>query len=275
MFNKTSNGAIMPRTRISTQTEGVIDPLTLAKRDPEKALPRRFYKEAKAAERNGAFVLLLDGRLARTPGGSPIALPCMAATETVAQEWAAQGEWIDPLSMPMTRIVHSAIDGVARALAATADDIAKYSESDLVCYRAKRPRTLTQSQAAAWDPVLAFARKQLGAVFLCTEGVTFIEQPRPARAAIAQAVGRIADGGAAAPFALASLHVMTALTGSVLLALGVAHGALSAEAAWRAAHVDEDFEIAAWGEDTEAGGRRARQWREFDAAANLWRLLMI
>ncbi|MBO0732814.1 MAG: ATPase [Methylocapsa sp.] len=266
MPNKTSHGAIMPEP----QTEDAVDPLALAKRDLKKALPRRFYREAKAAERNGAFVLQLDGRLAKTPGSNPIALPSRAAAEAIAEEWAAQGEWIDPALMPMTRIVHSAIDGVARALAATADGIAKYGASDLVCYRAEGPRTLAQSQAAAWDPVLAFARRQLGAVFVCTEGVMFVEQPQAARAAVTEAVGGIAESGAAAPFALASLHVMTALTGSALIALGTAHGALSAEAAWRAAHVDDEFEIAAWGEDAEASARRARQWLEFDAAARLF-----
>ena len=81
---------------------------------------------------------------------------------------------------------------------------------------------------------------------------------------------RIANSGPAAPFALAALSVMTTLTGSALLALAVMHGDLTAAEAWRAAHVDEDFEMQAWGEDAEALRRRARQWREMEAAALLW-----
>ncbi len=172
--------------------------------------------------------------------------------------------------MPLTRIVNSAIDGVAYRLDATVDEIARYAGADLVCYRAAGPMTLVEAQAAAWDPILAFAREKLGAHFFCTEGVVFAEQPEPARAAVKEAVLRIATNGQAAPFALAALHVMTTLTGSVLLALAVAHGARASAEAWTAAHVDEDFEMRAWGEDAEALRRRARQWPEMEAAARLF-----
>ena len=59
-------------------------------------------------------------------------------------------------------------------------------------------------------------------------------------------------------------------TGSVLLALAVAHGKLTSIEAWVAAHVDENFEMRTWGEDAEALRRRARQWREMEAAARLF-----
>jgi chaperone required for assembly of F1-ATPase len=248
------------------------DPIALARQKLKKALPRRFYKEARAEAREGAYVLLLDGRPARTPKGKRLAFPSLAAAEAIAAEWAAQAEWIDPALMPMTRIANSAIDGVAGNLETVVEEIAKYAGTDLVCYRAEGPRSLVEAQAAAWDPILAFAREKIGADFICTEGVMFVMQPHSAGAAVAGAVGRIAASGAAAPFTLASLHVMTTLTGSVLIALGVAFGEFAPEDAWRAAHVDEDFEIAAWGDDAEARARRENQWREFAAAAKLWQL---
>jgi chaperone required for assembly of F1-ATPase len=123
--------------------------------------------------------------------------------------------------MPLTRIVNSGIDGVAYRLDATVDEIARYAGADLVCYRAAGPRMLIEAQAAAWNFVLAFARENLGAHFICTEGVEFVEQPEPARAAVKEAIKGIANSGPAAPFALAALHVTT-LTGSVLLALAMA-----------------------------------------------------
>lgn len=242
----------------------------MARRDLNKAQPRRFYMAVTVQQRDGTFILLLDGRAAKSPGGNRLALPCLAAARALADEWSAQGETIDPAAMPLTRIVNSAIDGVTYRLAAMADEIAKYARADLVCYRAALPRALAEAQSAAWDRVLAFARKNLGADFICTEGMVFAEQPEPARAAVKEAVLRIANSGPAAPFALAALHVMTTLTGSVLLALGVAHGELTPTEAWVAAHVDEDFEMRAWGEDAEALRRRARQWREMEAAARLF-----
>jgi chaperone required for assembly of F1-ATPase len=257
----------------SPRPAGAADPISLAKRDLKKALPRRFYKEVRAEQRDGAFVLLLDGRLAKTPGRNPIALPDFAVVAALADEWSAQNETIDPAAMPLTRIVNSAIDGGAFRLDATVDEIVKYARADLVCYRAALPRTLADAQAAAWDPIIAFARKNLGADFVCTEGVVFVEQPEPARVAVKEAVLRIANSGQAAPFALAALHVMTTLSGSVLLALAVVRGALTPAEAWVAAHVDEDFELRVWGEDAEALLRRARQWREMEAAARLFQAI--
>jgi chaperone required for assembly of F1-ATPase len=246
------------------------DPIAMARRDLNKTLRRRFYKEVTVQQRDGTFALLLDGRAAKSPGGNHLALPCLAAARALADEWLAQNETIDPAAMPLTRIVNSAIDGGAYRLGATVDEIARYAWADPVCYRAPEPMTLVEAQAAEWDPILVFAREKLGADFICTEGVVFVEQPEPACAAVKEAIQRIANRGPAAPFALAALHVMTTLTGSVLLALAVAHRAHTPAEAWTAAHVDEDFEMRAWGEDAEALRRRARQWREMEAAARLF-----
>jgi chaperone required for assembly of F1-ATPase len=75
------------------------------------------------------------------------------------------------------------------------------------------------------------------------------------------------------PLALAAHHVMTTLTGSALLALAHAGGRLTAEEAWAAAHIDEDWQISRWGEDAEAQARRARRWAEMQAASRLLSLL--
>jgi chaperone required for assembly of F1-ATPase len=101
--------------------------------------------------------------------------------------------------------------------------------------------------------------------------VVHIDQPEAA--CLEEAVARIADGGRAAPFTLAALSVMTTLTGSVLIALAVARGEFTLTEVWRAAHVDEHFELRAWGEDAEACRRRARKWREMEAAAGLFQLV--
>ncbi|MGH6843795.1 MAG: ATP12 family chaperone protein, partial [Methylocella sp.] len=208
------------------------DPIAMARRDLNKALPRRFYKEVTVQQRDGNFVLLLDGRAVKSPGGNLLALPGLAAARVLADEWSAQTEFIDPSAMPLTRIVNSAIDGVVHRRGARADEIARFAGADLVCYRAAGPRTLVEAQAAAWDSIVAYAREKLGAHFICTEGVVFAEQPEAARAAVKEAIAHFANSGEAAPFALAALHVMTTLTGSVLLALAVAHGALTPAEGW-------------------------------------------
>ncbi|CAH1666735.1 ATP12 family chaperone protein [Chelatococcus asaccharovorans] len=234
---------------------------------PTPSLPKRFYTLAGVETRPDGFALVLDGRGARTPGRRPLVLPTQVLAEAVAAEWEAQEGVIDPRRMPLTRLANSAIDGVADNGEAVAAEVIRYAGSDLLCYRADHPEKLVTRQAALWDPVLAWAREELGARFILAAGVMHVTQPDAALEAVAARVERYS-----APFSLAALNVMTTLTGSVLLALAVAEGHLSPAEAWAAAHVDEDFQIAAWGEDEEASARRAARWHDFAAAARLFAL---
>ncbi len=247
-----------------------IDPVEMARRDQRKNLPKKFFKEASAQEIDGGFVLALDGRPARTPGRNPLATPSRTLTEAMAAEWNAQGEFIDPATMPITRIVNSALDGVASEMDAVAAEIVKYAGSDLLVYRAGDPPALVAEQSAAWDPIIAWAREELVARFVLAEGVMFVDQPEHVGPAIAAAVAAAAGGS---PLRLGALHVMTTLSGSALLALAVARGRLTPAEAWGAAHVDEDFQIRGWGEDSEAAARRAKRWTEMEAAARVVSLL--
>ena len=231
------------------------------------ALPQRFYKETSVEPQDGTFVLTLDGRPARTPGRQPLAAPNRAVGDALAAEWQAQGAEIDPAAMPLTRLVNSAIDGVAPNMAAVADDLLKYARSDLVCYRAGEPERLAEEQALAWDPILAWAHEAMGARLVLAEGVMFVTQPEAALAAIRAQI--VALGS---PFLLAALHVMTTLTGSVLIALAHAAGQLTADEAWSAAHIDEQFQERLWGEDAEALKRRATRKADFMAASHLYAL---
>ena len=248
------------------------DPLRIVQKDMKRALPKRFYKQADVAERDGAWAVLLDGRSVRTPAGGMLALPTEAAARLVAAEWAAQGEEIDPSTMPITRLVNSALDGVARDLQGVAADIVKYAGSDLVCYRAGEPDGLVAAQAAAWDPALAFAREKFGARFILAEGVMFAAQPDHALDAFSGAVDAFA-GAPEAALRIAALHSMTTLTGSALIALMLAHGGLTAEEAWTAAHVDEDWQMRLWGADEEALAKRAQRFVDMRAAVDLWEAL--
>jgi chaperone required for assembly of F1-ATPase len=144
-------------------------------------------------------------------------------------------------------------------------EIASYAGADLLCYRAGEPEALIEAQATAFDPILEWARETLGARFVLSEGVVHVTQPEPTMQAIEAALNEVED-----PFAVAALHVITTLTGSALLALAVARGRLSAADAWRAAHVDEDYQISRWGEDADAATRRAARWREMEAAAKVF-----
>ncbi|HJZ44288.1 MAG TPA: ATP12 family protein [Hyphomicrobiaceae bacterium] len=214
-----------------------------------------------------AFRILLDGKPARTPAKAELAVPTRALAEAIAAEWQAQGERIDAATMPLTRLANSAIDGVAARLSKVRADIVAFAANDLLCYRADGPGPLVQQQGQQWDPILAWSRDVLGAGFEVATGLMPVAQPEQACAAVAAAL----EGLDA--FRLVALHVMTTLMGSALLALAQARGVLTAEAAWAAAHVDEDWQIGRWGEDADAAARRARRWAEMEAASRLLALL--
>lgn len=240
------------------------DPVRRAQNQMRSPLPKRFYKEVTTAEEKGGFSVRLDGRAARTPGRAVIVLPTEPAASLVAGEFAAQSETIDPSTMPVYRLVNTAIDGVGADPQAVLEDVLRFASSDLVCYRAGHPDALVERQALAWDPVIDWARASLGARMVLAEGVMHVEQPRESIAALGVHLSQRAE-----PFRLACLHVMTSLTGSALLALAIDMGELEAEDAWQRGLVDEEFQAGQWGQDSEALARLAYRKRDFMAAAAL------
>lgn len=238
-------------------------------REPKKTiLPKRFYQEVAIKDEGGPGAsLLLDGKPVRTPGKAPLVLPTRALASAIAVEWRAQKDRIDATTMPLTKLANSAIDGVVGREQAVIGDILAFAGADLLYYRAQGPHGLTEAQKKHWDPVLAWVKEALGAPLILSEGVVHVAQPSASLDRLkATLAGR--DG-----FSLAALHVMTSLTGSALLALAVAFGLMTPEAAWKAAHVDEDWQISQWGEDAEAAARRKNRWRDFAAATRFERLL--
>jgi chaperone required for assembly of F1-ATPase len=231
---------------------------------------RRLYQAVTVAaspHEGLAFRILLDGKPARTPAKRVLDLPTRTFAEAVAAEWAAQREHIDPGTMPLTRLVCSAVDGVRGREGEVREEIGKYAASDLLCYRASGPLPLVRRQTELWDPVLVWGRDVLGVSLIVTTGVMPVTQPETARTVLART---LADHD---PFTLAALYVMTTLMGSALLALAHAHGQLGLEEAWAAAHVDEDWQISQWGEDAQAAARRERRWVDVASASRLLRLV--
>ena len=242
------------------------DPVDAARRSVRPNLRKRFYKEAAVGEvGEGGHPVLLDGAAVRTPARRLLAAPSRALAQALADEWAAQGEMIDPARMPRTRLANAVIDAVADKPAPVADEVARYLGSDLVVYRAEQPEGLVARQAELWDPLMAFARDDLGARFVQVAGVMFSEQP-------AHAIEAARAHIPADPWRLGAVSSITTLTGSALIALALAKGAITADAAWEAAHLDEDWQMAQWGRDELALARRAFRRTDFDAAAEVLRL---
>jgi chaperone required for assembly of F1-ATPase len=237
-----------------------LDPREASRLSSRTPLRKRFYTAADVSEGPDGFAITLDGKSVRTPGKHVLAAPVRELAEAIAAEWNAQKELIDPMSMPLTRLANSIIDGVAGNTRAVVDDAAKYFETDLLLYRAGFPEALVARQAEQWDPVLRWAADDLGAHFILAEGVMHVRQPEKA---IAAALANMpADA-----WSVGAFHLVTTLTGSALLALALKRGALDKVQVWSAAHVDEDWNREKWGADDEVDARRASRLLDFEAAA--------
>lgn len=258
------------RDLLNDLTEGLShpDPIRRAQIQMQKPLPKRFYTEVTIAEGDGLFAIHLDGRPVKTPARRPLSVPTRALAALMEAEWAGQVDVINPASMPVTRLVNTAIDGISDDTKAVFDDIVKFAGNDLLCYRADKPVELIARQAERWDPVMSWAASTLGARFILAEGVMYQEQPAEAVNAFAAALGKYNTA-----LDLACLHTMTTLTGSAILTLAYAEGRLSLEDAWALAHLDEDWVIEHWGADEEADERRALRFADIACATTVFSAL--
>ena len=223
---------------------------------------RRFYKKAEAQHSAEGWRVVLDGKPVRAPSGAALtAGPRIIAA--VAAEWEAQQETINPGAMPVTRAVNTAIDRVAPNRAAVEQDVAAYGGSDLICYRAESPPSLIEAEAAAWNPLILWAREALGAELRAVSGLTHAPQSDEALAACAAAVSAESDIG------LVALHELTTLAGSLMIALAVRRGRLTAEEGWALSRIDEEHQAAQWGRDAEAEAAAAIKAQAFADAARI------
>lgn len=220
---------------------------------------RRFYATAAAAEEAGAHIVRLDQRTLRTPSRKPLHMPTRALAQAVAAEWDAQGEYITPATMPLTRYAFAAIDLMPTKRADIAADLAKYIETDLVAHRADSPPPLVTRQSEAWDPIVDWAERRFGARVPIVAGIIPASVPAEHRATFAKEIDALDD------FRAMALAQAVTLAGSILIGFAFLEGALDAQSAFTAAALDDLWSQENWGQDPEARQRLDTQRAEFEA----------
>jgi chaperone required for assembly of F1-ATPase len=207
------------------------------------------------------------------PGGASLSVPGRVLAEAVAEEWrgagGGRGGDMSYADLPLTRLAGTAQERIAPDPEPVALELARYGETDLLCYRAEAPDALVRRQEEAWQPWLDWAERRFGARLRTTTGIVHVPQDPAALAALAEAVARLD------PLSLAALGVAVPLLGSLVLGLAMADGALDAETAHRIAGLDELFQAELWGLDEEAEARRARVAADLAAAGRLLALARI
>lgn len=223
---------------------------------------KRFYKDVTVEKTPQGFRFLLDGKPVQTPARQALLLPSLALADAMAEEWRAQGEEMRPLAMPLTRLVNTVVDGVRANREELIPAILRFGENDLLSYRAETPSELVRRQAQ-WDTWLDWTEKRHGARLGVTSGISPVGQSPEALAALEKLIRSQDD------YALAALHVLSSITGSLILGLAVLDGELASADAFALSRLDETYQAEKWGADPEAEERAARLAREMDQAARL------
>ena len=228
---------------------------------------KRFWKQAAAVPESGGWGIAVDGKPVRTPAGKPLRVPSEPLAQAIAGEWNAVGDSVDPREMALTGLANAAIDRVAPDSEAFAAELSKYAEGDLACYRADTPREFVARQAEHWDGLLAWARRRFDVDFRTTCGIVHVPQPEATVHRLAHAVAALD------PFRLAGLSPLVRIGGSLVAALAVLEGAMTADEAWRSVTVDEQWQLEQWGGDAEAEATLEDRRRAFLGAARFLELL--
>ncbi|HHG89166.1 MAG TPA: ATPase [Devosia sp.] len=230
-------------------------------------LPKRFYKKAEVGETAEGFSILLDGRATKTPGRIPVLLPSRDLAKLMAEEWQAQESHIDAASMPVVRLVNSAVEGGKAALGALRGEILSFAGNDLLLFRADSPAELVALQEKHWDAMLTKISRHFSVKFRPVVGVIHQDQPEATLRKLKSSLSDLNH------FAATALMSITGLTGSGLLAIALRHGLADGTSVWEAAHVDEDYNARVWGADGEAEARLEKRRAEFDAALKVLALV--
>ena len=227
---------------------------------------KRFWKDAAVVEESG-FGIALDGRRVKTPARADFVIPTGELAEAIATEWRECGEAVDPRAMPLTGLANAAIDRVGPDPDAFGALLAKYGESDLLCYRADSPPELIRQQEESWDSLLAWARRRYDVDFCTTASTIWQPQPQATVERLAHAVAALDS------FRLAGLSPLVTIGGSLVAALAVLDGAIEADEAWQAVSLDERWHMEKWGSDPEAEAGLENRRGEFMVAAKFLELL--
>lgn len=227
---------------------------------------KRFWKAARTEAVEGGFAVLLDQHRVMTPAKNPFVVPTAALADAIAAEWDAQIETVNPAKMPNTRRANAAIDKVTPQQAEVVDLLVEYGGSDLLCYRAAHPAELHIQQAATWDPLLDWARKDLGVDLQAVSGVMHHQQPDASIAKIRSLVGALD------PFPLTGFYDLVTLPGSMIVAFATILKQLEVDDAWELSRIDEAYQAELWGADEEATEVAEAKHQDFLAAFKFFTL---
>ena len=224
---------------------------------------KRVYRRTSVRREEAGFAVLLDDSLLRSPGRRALCVPTESMAQAIAMEWDAQGEELDTTTLRLTKLAGRAVDMSAAERTHVEATVSAYVETDLVSHRAEGPADLVASQAAAWDPLLEWAAREFSTAPQIAVGVI----PAPTDKSLVACYTEVVAG--LDLYELVSVQDLTALAGSLIIALAVAKQEIDDDRAWLVSQIDENHRVSGWGDDPEEAESRAIRRADMSAAIRM------
>lgn len=228
---------------------------------------KRFYQNVTVIDAGEGFHLHLDDKPVKTPRKHTLHLASRALADAVAEEWGAQGEQLQPHTMPLTQMANGVCDLTSEEHARLAAHLAGYTSGDMLYFRMEENPELFARQEAEWEPWLRWAEQRYDVRFRRQESIL----PAPQPDAVSQ---RLQDVLARLPLAhLVPLNVLATGFGSLILGLAVYENALPVVEAFALSLLEQRIQTDRWGLDEEQRQRNDELLMEMQAAARFLQLL--
>ena len=196
---------------------------------------KKFYALVSTSETPGGYHILLDGKPVKTPMENSVLVPYANLADEIALEWSAQGEIIEPDSMPLMQLWTTCQEKITRERAALEAAVLKYLDTDLLCYRVEEPEGVCALQETLWDPPLKWFETKFNVSLKTTTGLEALTQAPSVHEKIEDYISNLRDE----EFTI--LQLITPLSGSLVLAVAFIEGEISPEQVLKAARLEEDY----------------------------------
>lgn len=215
---------------------------------------KRVYTLASYTKTEDGYVIQLDGKTVKTPLAQPLAAPNKTIADAIVKEWSEQGDAVVPDSMPMTQMLTTALDR-QRDRSAITDQLLKYLDTDLLCYRVKEPVDLAKRQKEVWDRWLTWFDEHFESPLEVTFGIDALKQDTDTHKQIWNYLEALDE------FYFTVLQIVTSLTGSIVLGLAFLEHEATPEDIYNAAELEEIYhsELA---NEAEHGGDPVQERRQ-------------
>lgn len=204
---------------------------------------KRFYKLVSLSKTDLGWNILLDGKPVKTPLGTPLYAPTEALATLMQAEWSAQGETINPESMPITQIVTTGIDRVANEREEIERQVQAYINTDMICYHAEQPEHYALRQKEAWVPWIDWFETKTGERLETTTDLSALTQSDKNNQYVSDYIKSLDM------WHFTLLQILVSITGSVVLSMAFMAKEFDKDRLFDLSHVEDLLKSELYNED--------------------------